>query len=105
MKIELAAPGLMLAKDQVLALPAADGACVTSEDGVVWITQDGDPRDVVLTPGDTFCLERDTATLVQAFAPARIRIAEPRPKAHGFAALLRRLRRALARRMHAPAWA
>src|SRR5437868_837008 len=60
MKIELAAPGLMLAKDQVLTLPAPEGACVTSEAGVVWITQDGDPRDIVLGAGETFCLERGT---------------------------------------------
>jgi len=105
MKIELATPELMLAKDQVLALPAAEGACVTSEAGAVWITQDGDPRDIVLHAGETFCLERGTATLVQAFAPARIRIAEPRPQARGWAALVQRVRAALGLRGHAPAWA
>jgi hypothetical protein len=106
MKIELAAPGLMLAKDQVLALPSPEGACVTSEAGVVWITQDGDPRDIVLAAGETFCLERSTPTLVQAFAPARIRIAErSRPKARGLPGLLNSVRGWLGRRAHAAAWA
>jgi len=106
MKIEVAAPALSLAKNQVLALPSAEGACVTSDAGIVWITQDGDPRDIVLAPGETFCLERGTPTLVQAFAPARIRIAEGmRPKARGVAALVQRVRGWLGARGHAAAWA
>ena len=101
MKIELAAPGLMLSANQVLALPEAQGACVTSESGTVWITQDGDPRDIVLQAGETACLEREATTLVQAFSPARIRIAEPRRSPR--LTLLQRLRRWL--RGPAQAWA
>jgi len=103
MKIEFAAPGLMLAKDQLVALPDPAGACVTSEDGTVWITQDGDPRDIVLNPGETVCLERDTPTLVQAFAAARIRIAEPRSRRQG--SLVQRVRAWWRRSGRAPAWA
>src|SRR5690349_9068516 len=95
MKIELAAPGLMLSKDQVVAIPSPEGACVTAEAGAVWITQDGDLRDIVLKAGETVCLDRGTPTLVQAFAPARIRIAEPRRHPRGWAAIVRRVRAVL----------
>ncbi|HUP06250.1 MAG TPA: DUF2917 domain-containing protein [Caldimonas sp.] len=105
MKLELSAPQLMLSKGQVVAIPAAEGACVTSEDGVVWITQDGDPRDIVLQAGETACLERATPTLVQAVAPARIRIAERRLPVRGWTAFVRRVRAALGLRGATAAWA
>jgi hypothetical protein len=105
MKIELTAPGIVLGKNQVLALDDAQGARLYNEDGVVWITQDGDPRDIVLRAGESFVLDRDTPTLVQAFSPARVHIAEPEPRARGLAALGTRLRAAARRHDLLPAWA
>ena len=101
MKLELNAPGIVLRKNQVLALDDAQGARLYSEDGIVWVTQDGDIRDIVLQPGQSVILDRDTPTLVQAFTPARVRIGEPAPRAHGLAALGARLRAAIG--VHAPA--
>jgi len=34
--------------------------------GQVWITQDGDPRDVILGPNETFTLDRTGHALVSA---------------------------------------
>ena len=95
MKFEVTAPGIVLRKNQVLALDDAQGARLYSEDGTVWVTQDGDIRDIVLQPGESVVLDRDTQTLVQAFTPARVRIAEPTPRAQGLAALGARLRAAV----------
>src|SRR4030095_6232281 len=92
MKLELNAPGIVLRKNQVLALDEAQGARLYSEDGIVWVTQDGDIRDIVLKPGESVVLDRDTQTLVQGFTPARGRSTEPTPRAQGRAALGARLR-------------
>ena len=103
MNLELNAPGIVLRKDQVLALDEVRGARLYSEDGIVWITQDGDPRDIVLQAGESVVLERDTPTLVQAFTPARVRIGEPAPRPHGLAALGEKLRAAAHRHELLPA--
>ncbi|MGE5116121.1 MAG: DUF2917 domain-containing protein [Betaproteobacteria bacterium] len=54
--------------------------------GVLWITQDRDPRDIVLTPGRSFRLDRAGRAVVYALEDARL-------------ALHRRPRRTLARRL------
>jgi hypothetical protein len=41
--------------------------------GRVWITQDGDLRDVVLDPGQAFTIKSDQRTLVMALGAARVR--------------------------------
>ena len=107
MKIEFSSSGVLLAKDQTLALPNAAGVRVASQSGTVWITQDGDLRDIVLTPGDSVVLERSTPTLVQAFEPALITIADPAPlrRTAGDGGWFSRLRVAAERLHVGPAWA
>jgi hypothetical protein len=39
---------------------------LTSLRGVAWITVDGDRRDIVLEPGDTFVVDSDQQVLVHA---------------------------------------
>ena len=107
MKIEFSSSGVLLAKGQTLNLPDAAGVRVASQSGVVWITQDGDPRDIVLAPGESVVLERSTPTIVQAFEPALITIADPKPvhRAASGIGWFARLRGA-AERLHVrPAWA
>ena len=107
MKIEFSSSGVLLAKDQTLSLPDAAGVRVASQSGTVWITQDGDPRDIVLAPGESVVLERSTPTIVQAFEAALITIADPAPvrRAASGGGWFGRLRVA-AERLHArPAWA
>ena len=107
MKIEFSSSGVLLAKGQTLNLPDAAGVRVASQSGIVWITQDGDPRDIVLTPGDSVVLERSTPTIVQAFEPALITIADPKPVRRAAPASGRfgRLRDATERLHARPAWA
>ena len=44
--------------------------------GVVWITQEGDDRDVILHGGGRFVLDRPGTALVTAIETARVRVEE-----------------------------
>jgi hypothetical protein len=41
-------------------------------EGQVWITQESDPRDIVIGPGESFTFDRPGLALVQAFRSARL---------------------------------
>ncbi|CAN7720581.1 DUF2917 domain-containing protein [Variovorax sp. LjRoot84] len=43
--------------------------------GIVWITQDGDPRDVILVAGETYRPDRVARMLVHALDEAQVRLA------------------------------
>lgn len=53
-------------------MPEGPGTTVTACAGAVWITEQDSPRDVVLTPGQSFTLARPGIALVQAFRDASI---------------------------------
>ncbi len=46
-----------------------DISCI---DGCIWITQDGDPRDIVLGTGESFRFDRPGVALVHAFVSSVI---------------------------------
>lgn len=50
------------------------GPAVTCLEGTVWITQAGDPRDIVLAAGDEFAVNRRGSVLLQAMREARVRV-------------------------------
>jgi Protein of unknown function (DUF2917) len=64
---------LRLASKEVRAIKASVGVTVECLSGRVWITQDGDPRDVVLDPQETFIVDRDSRTLIMALEGALVR--------------------------------
>jgi hypothetical protein len=51
---------------ETMALPDARSATLRVTRGTVWITQEGDPQDVVLRTGDTWVVERDGLTVLEA---------------------------------------
>ena len=53
-------------------LPDMRGTTLRVTKGTVWITQDHDLRDVVLRPGDTWVIERNGLTLLEAQGDATI---------------------------------
>jgi Protein of unknown function (DUF2917) len=65
-------PTITLRRGKLVRLPEARGATVTACAGSVWITEQDSPRDVVLTPGESFTLDRPGVALVQAFRDASI---------------------------------
>jgi quercetin dioxygenase-like cupin family protein len=57
-------------------LPVHDcaGATVACLQGDVWVTQDSDTADVVLSPGESLRLHKDGRTVVQALTDARVAV-------------------------------
>ena len=53
------------------------GLAVTCLRGNVWITQDRDVRDVILSPGQSFVLDRNGLALAFAFKDATILVGRP----------------------------
>jgi hypothetical protein len=45
--------------------------------GSLWITSDGDPRDIVLSAGESHVADRDAPLLVFALEPALLRVSAP----------------------------
>jgi hypothetical protein len=60
-----------LAKNKVRHLHAEPGRRVEVVSGAVWITQDGDLRDIVLQSGEAFDFDRTGDALLSAFADSR----------------------------------
>ena len=99
---------IVLARGELLNLDGAEGARIVNRGGTVWITQDGDLRDIVLRDGDEFELDRSTPAIVQAFELATaLRSAEPatRPAGSRVGYWGRHLRAAARRMTLGRAWA
>jgi hypothetical protein len=61
----------------VLRLAGAKGLQVTAVSGTVWVTQANDPRDIILTRGQSFILDRKGRTIVFALKDAAAIVVGP----------------------------
>ena len=61
-----------LPRGKYLRIREGAGSTVTARGGSVWITEQDNPRDVVLRPGQSFTLGRRGLALVEAFSNASI---------------------------------
>jgi hypothetical protein len=71
-----AGSALDLRDRQHLAMRDAAGWTVKALTGSVWITQDGDQRDITLRAGQSFTVDRDGSTLVSPLGDARICVSQ-----------------------------
>lgn len=69
------APGALheLKEDATLVVERPAAVELKCLRGSVWITHDGDPRDVVVSPGTSYRADRDSRMLVYALETALIR--------------------------------
>ena len=61
----------MLGKGRVRHVHAQNGRRVECLSGSLWITQDGDRRDIVLSAGEAFDFDRRGDALLSAFDDSR----------------------------------
>lgn len=68
---------LSLAPRQLVDLDDARDTVVRVTRGRVWLTQDGDPADHVLDAGDTWAIERNGRTIVEAQTSSLVDLSGP----------------------------
>jgi len=66
MKIELKAGAVKLSPHQTLRLREAAGSTVCAVEGAVWITEENQPRDIVLEAGKCYRLRHAGLAIVNA---------------------------------------
>jgi hypothetical protein len=53
------------------------GLAIECRQGILWVTQEGDPKDYILEPGQRFVVARRGSVVVEACSDARLRVAPP----------------------------
>jgi hypothetical protein len=76
MNLQLEVPVLELETGQLVTLDDACGTRIHAREGTVWITEEGEPRDFVVGPGEAFLITRPGRTLVQAMATAHVALSD-----------------------------
>ena len=66
-----------LGKGKIRHLHAETGRRVEVVSGTIWITQDGDLRDIVLGAGEAFDFDRRGEALLSAFDDSRYLVLDP----------------------------
>jgi len=60
-----------LRRGELLRVQAGQGSLVQCLNGTLWLTQDGDLRDIVLEAGDEALIERDGLSIISALSDSR----------------------------------
>lgn len=68
-------PAQVLAKNGSMVLSQPKGRVVECLEGCLWITLDGEVRDVVIEGGQRFCPDSNRRALIQALKPSRVCVA------------------------------
>jgi len=77
MIFEIDSPRIPLAARGLARLSDAQATRIVCETGTVWITIDNDPRDIVLSSGESFVVDRRAGVLMYALEDTSLRIVEP----------------------------
>ena len=72
--------------NQALPIDAERGTVVRAETGALWLTQEGDPRDYILMPGDQYSSPTNRKIVVTSLGGAGAVTVSPAGKARGASA-------------------
>jgi hypothetical protein len=76
MKLELNSGGLRLERGQVLKVRDGIGSTVCALEGAVWITEDSQPKDIVLEEGQCYRLRHPGLAILHPLSgPAAVSLA------------------------------
>ena len=67
---------LSLAHQAVFRVTDAAGVQIDCHSGSLWVTLDGDPRDILLAAGDHFVATEHRHALIYALAPSSLSLSE-----------------------------
>jgi Protein of unknown function (DUF2917) len=67
---------VFLRQRESLLLQDKEGSILSVESGCLWVTQEHDSRDIVLSPGMSFEIDRAGLTIVAAEEDSRFRLVE-----------------------------
>ena len=81
MQMRLAQANIALDARHAMSLTGAAGAVVACVRRQVWLTMDGDARDIFLAPGEAHSIERGGLTLINAIEPSVVHVEVPQPRA------------------------
>jgi Protein of unknown function (DUF2917) len=71
---------MLLSEGGIVQLRNGAGLRIAVARGQIWITQEGDPRDVVLESGQSVRIERNGLTLIEALQPSRFALLAARDR-------------------------
>ena len=66
MTLELKRGAVRIGPNQTLKVVNGAGSTVSAIEGSVWITEEDQPNDIVLTPGDSYRLRKPGVALVNS---------------------------------------
>lgn len=91
MQIELTQANIALERYHAMSMTDAVGVQVECRTGQVWLTMDGDARDIFLAPGDAHAIQRNGLTLISAIKPSVVHVQLPRARPAAWKRLLVRV--------------
>jgi hypothetical protein len=65
---------ITLRRGECIQVRGRSGRSVTAHSGRIWLTEEGNPQDIMLRPGETFLLTRAGSAVVEAFVESAISI-------------------------------
>jgi hypothetical protein len=77
MKTDSLPKELHLAHHAIHSVPDAAGVQIGCVEGTVWLTLDGDERDIILEAGEAFTAPEHRRALIYAMRPSRISLISP----------------------------
>jgi hypothetical protein len=73
------ASSIALAHHGTHSIASFQGGCIECTEGCVWLTHDGDCRDVCLQAGQSHVADRDCRLVIYAMAPSAVRLLPASP--------------------------